>query len=47
MVDVRSEGRDECRTWTDTMRLPISRENQGEVLTEWVADLKEAMVKGS
>ena len=49
---------DEIRTWTDTIRsngqkildrLRISREKleqQGEVLTERVADLKEAMKKG-
>lgn len=49
---------DEIRTWTDTIRsngqkildrLRISREKlekQGEVLTERVADLKEAMTKG-
>ena len=49
---------DEIRTWTDTIRsngqkildrLRISREKlekQGEVLTERVADLKEAMAKG-
>ena len=48
---------DEIRTWTDTIRsngqkildrLRISREKlekQGEVLTERVADLKEAMKK--
>jgi len=49
---------DEIRTWTDTIRsngqkildrLRISREKlekQGEVLTERVADLKQAMAKG-
>jgi hypothetical protein len=49
---------DEIRTWTDTIRsngqkildrLRISREKlekQGEILTERVADLKEAMAKG-
>jgi hypothetical protein len=49
---------DEIRTWTDTIRsngqkildrLRISREKlekQDEILTERVADLKEAMAKG-
>jgi hypothetical protein len=49
---------DEIRTWTETIRnngenildrLRISREKlakQGEVLTERVANLKEAMKKG-